>query len=79
MSQIITYYSYKGGVGRSMALANTAVLLAAWGYKILIIDWDLEAPGIENFFASYRKVIKKPSKERLIDSSLFFSEEQEIS
>jgi len=50
MSAIVTFYSYKGGVGRSMSLANTAVLLAKWGYKTLIVDWDLEAPGLEHFF-----------------------------
>jgi MinD-like ATPase involved in chromosome partitioning or flagellar assembly len=33
-----------------MALANTAVLLARWGYKVLAIDWDLEAPGLGNYF-----------------------------
>ncbi|HEX8145529.1 MAG TPA: pentapeptide repeat-containing protein [Pyrinomonadaceae bacterium] len=53
MGQIVTFYSYKGGVGRSMALANTAALLARWGYKTLIVDWDLEAPGLENFFKDY--------------------------
>ena len=47
---IYTFYSYKGGVGRSMALANTAALLAKWGHRVLIVDWDLEAPGIERFF-----------------------------
>jgi Mrp family chromosome partitioning ATPase len=47
---IFTFYSFKGGVGRSMALANTAALLAKWGYKVLVADWDLEAPGIERFF-----------------------------
>lgn len=47
---IYTFYSYKGGVGRSMALANVAALLALWGRKVLILDWDLEAPGIESFF-----------------------------
>jgi len=50
MNKIITFYSFKGGVGRSMALANISYLLAQWGYKVLIIDWDLEAPGLENFF-----------------------------
>lgn len=50
MSQIITFYSYKGGVGRSMALANVATLLSKWGKRVLMIDWDLEAPGLENFF-----------------------------
>lgn len=49
--RIITFYSYKGGVGRSMALANIAVLLAQSGKKVLIVDWDLEAPGIDRFFA----------------------------
>lgn len=51
--QIITFYSYKGGVGRSFALANTAVLLARWGYRVLCIDWDLEAPGLSYFFGKY--------------------------
>lgn len=51
--QVITFYSYKGGVGRSFALANTAVLLARWGYRVLCIDWDLEAPGLSYFFDPY--------------------------
>ena len=33
-----------------MALANVAALLAEWGKRVLIIDWDLEAPGIERYF-----------------------------
>ena len=51
MGEIITFYSYKGGTGRTMALANTAVLLAreAQG-EVLMIDWDLEAPGLEYYF-----------------------------
>ncbi len=53
MGEIVTFYSCKGGVGRSMALANVAVLLAQWGHKVLMIDWDLEAPGLELFFAKY--------------------------
>jgi MinD-like ATPase involved in chromosome partitioning or flagellar assembly len=49
--EIITFYSYKGGVGRSMALANVACLLARrFPQKILMIDWDLEAPGLHWFF-----------------------------
>ncbi len=36
-----------------MALANVAVLLAQWKYKVLIVDWDLEAPGLEYFFKDY--------------------------
>jgi CO dehydrogenase nickel-insertion accessory protein CooC1 len=47
---IVVFYSFKGGVGRSMALANVAEVLAARGYNVLVIDWDLEAPGIESYF-----------------------------
>ena len=53
MSSIITFYSYKGGVGRSMGLANIAVLLARRGLKVLVVDWDLEAPGLERYFSYF--------------------------
>lgn len=48
---VVTFYSYKGGVGRSFALANIAILLARWGHRVLAIDWDLEAPGLHEYFA----------------------------
>ena len=47
---VYTFYSYKGGVGRSMALANVGVLIAAEGHRVLLVDWDLEAPGLEVCF-----------------------------
>ena len=53
MGHIVTFYSYKGGVGRTFALANTAVLLAASGYRVLVVDWDLEAPGLDKFFENF--------------------------
>lgn len=46
---IFTFYSYKGGVGRSMALLNVAYRLAGWGKHVLVLDLDLEAPGISAF------------------------------
>ncbi|WP_339435045.1 KGGVGR-motif variant AAA ATPase [Pseudomonas orientalis] len=48
--KIVTFYSYKGGVGRTMSLANTAFLAAANGIKVLVMDWDLEAPGLAYYF-----------------------------
>jgi MinD-like ATPase involved in chromosome partitioning or flagellar assembly len=54
MSSIVTFYSYKGGVGRSMALANIAVLLARKGLRVLVVDWDLEAPGLERYFSYFQ-------------------------
>lgn len=50
---IITFYSYKGGTGRSMALANVAWILASAGKKVLAIDWDLEAPGLHRYFRPF--------------------------
>lgn len=50
MGSIVTFYSFKGGVGRSMALSNVAVLLAQSGCSVLIVDWDLEAPGLHRYF-----------------------------
>jgi MinD-like ATPase involved in chromosome partitioning or flagellar assembly len=47
--EIITFYSYKGGTGRTMALANVASLMAMQGRRVLAIDWDIEAPGLHRF------------------------------
>lgn len=48
--RIITFYSFKGGVGRTMALANIAFLAAQNGHRVLVMDWDLEAPGLAYYF-----------------------------
>lgn len=51
--EVITFYSYKGGSGCTMALFNVAVLLARQRNAttpLLMIDWDLEAPGLHNYF-----------------------------
>lgn len=53
MSRIVTFYSYKGGVGRTFTLANLALLLAKRGKKVLLMDWDLEAPGLHRYFKQY--------------------------
>src|SRR5229473_1921955 len=44
-----TFYSYKGGVGRSMAVMNVAYTLAGRGRHVLVVDMDLEAPGLSGF------------------------------
>lgn len=49
----ITFYSYKGGVGRSLALANIATRLAEFGRKVCLLDFDLEAPGLHYKFSSH--------------------------
>jgi Mrp family chromosome partitioning ATPase len=51
--QIVTFYSYKGGTGRSMMLANVAWILASNGQRVLTVDWDLEAPGLHRYFQPF--------------------------
>jgi MinD-like ATPase involved in chromosome partitioning or flagellar assembly len=65
--KIITFYSYKGGVGRSMSLANIAWLLASHGNRVLAIDWDLEAPGLPRYFHPFLDARVLASSPGLID------------
>jgi cellulose biosynthesis protein BcsQ len=76
MGKIITFYSYKGGTGRTMALANVAYLLALWHYKVLMVDWDLEAPGLEYFFSDYINIDKVASNHGVIDILTQIQEEK---
>ncbi len=43
---IVTFYSFKGGVGRTTALVACAWQLAKLGKKVVVVDLDLEAPGL---------------------------------
>ena len=51
--RIITFYSYKGGTGRTMALANVGWILASSGKRVLLVDWDLEAPGLHRYLSPF--------------------------
>lgn len=48
--QTITFYSYKGGVGRTLFVANVAKFLSKLRQKVFIVDFDLEAPGLHYKF-----------------------------
>jgi len=57
---IISFYSYKGGVGRTQLIANLAAYFCyRLNKKVLLIDWDLEAPGLHSYFNIKPKDIKK--------------------
>ena len=43
---VVTFYSFKGGVGRTLALLNVAYEMANAGQRVLVVDFDLEAPAI---------------------------------
>ncbi|HRE88277.1 MAG TPA: P-loop NTPase [Myxococcota bacterium] len=44
----VVFYSIKGGVGRSTAVAVTAAMLAERGYKVMVLDLDLASPGLSS-------------------------------
>jgi len=44
----VVFYSYKGGVGRTTALVHTAFHLARANKRVVIVDLDVEAPGVHH-------------------------------
>lgn len=50
-SNVITFYSHKGGVGRTTSLALLARYYSEQGKNVFTIDCDFEAPGLLNFFS----------------------------
>jgi MinD-like ATPase involved in chromosome partitioning or flagellar assembly len=65
--KIVTFYSYKGGTGRSMAVANVAWILASSGKRVLVLDWDLDAPGLQRYFRPFLVDKELSSSEGLVD------------
>ncbi len=53
---VTTFYSLRGGVGRSTALAYTGRILAAGGRKVVCVDMDLEAPGLAALFGQEHEI-----------------------
>jgi cellulose biosynthesis protein BcsQ len=49
---IISFFSFKGGVGRTSTLVATALTLARYGHRVAVVDLDLEAPGLATIFSS---------------------------
>ena len=50
MSKIISIHSFRGGTGKSNTTANVAVLLAAEGRRVGVVDTDIQSPGIHVLF-----------------------------
>lgn len=64
---VVTFYSFKGGTGRTMAMANVAWILASNGKRVLAMDWDLEAPGLHRYFAPFLRDPELTSTSGVID------------
>ena len=50
MSKIISIHSFRGGTGKSNTTANVAMLLAAEGRRVAVVDTDIQSPGIHVLF-----------------------------
>lgn len=61
--EVLTFYATKMGVGRSMALASIAYILARRGKRVLVLDWDFDNPTI------YRYLTLVPEDEKRLKSS----------
>src|SRR5215475_1272068 len=72
LGNIITFYSYKGGTGRSMGVANVAWILASSGKRVLTVDWDLEAPGLHRYYSPFLGDKDLTGSEGLIDLLIEF-------
>ena len=66
---IVTFYSYKGGMGRTTTMVSYAMDLAIHSNKrVVVIDCDLEAPGYLNFFdLSANKDLRQGKKNGLVE------------
>lgn len=49
---VVVFYSFKGGVGRTTALASFAIQRARAGERVAVIDLDLDAPGVGTLLAA---------------------------
>ncbi len=73
-TRYVSFYSYKGGAGRTLALANCARALAQLGKTVAIVDLDIEAPGLAHFPAFRPQGEKAPAKDRPLPELAGFAE-----
>ena len=58
MSKIISIHSFRGGTGKSNTTANIAALLAVEGWRVGVIDTDIQSPGIHVLFGLAGRMIE---------------------
>jgi septum site-determining protein MinD len=59
MPTIISVHSYRGGTGKSNTTANLAALLAEQGYRVGVVDTDIQSPGIHVLFGLHEEQIDR--------------------
>ena len=61
-TEIVSFYSFKGGTGRSTTLANVAHALAEKGLTVGCMDLDLAAPGLHMIFPNVGPAYKQSNQ-----------------
>jgi septum site-determining protein MinD len=59
VAKIISTHSFRGGTGKSNTTANLAVLVARAGFRVGIIDTDIQSPGIHLIFCPDNRTFAK--------------------
>ncbi len=75
---VVTFYSFKGGVGRTMALVNVGAYLASSGRRVLLVDFDLEAPSLPTYDLARPPNIQHPGVVEFVTKFLDTSEVPDI-
>ncbi len=58
MSKIVSIHSFRGGTGKSNTTASLSALLAKQGFRVGVIDTDIQSPGIHVLFGLDESDIK---------------------
>jgi len=74
----ITFYSYKGGVGRTLTLSNMAKKLCDLGIDVFVLDFDLEAPGLTYKLKGEINNTPALEKKGLVDYITYFQENDQV-
>jgi WD40 repeat protein len=48
--RVTTFHASETWLVAAPAVASVATLLARWGQRVLLVDWDLDGPGLEQLF-----------------------------
>ncbi|MEY8426159.1 AAA family ATPase [Lachnospiraceae bacterium 46-15] len=68
-TKVVTFYSFKGGMGRTTALAGVVLTLVKQGKNVVMIDTDIEAPGLATLFFE-EEIITKGVLDYLIEHEI---------
>lgn len=75
MSKIISFFSLKGGVGKTTSCANLAVILGKTNLKVLLIDFDANGNLSSNFLLSktsdgVKRILEKPASKTAVNKNV---------